>query len=62
MYYINGDHSSSNWIILPSYIRILLYLEDKIKNIVNVFILVQSSKKKPRVDKDNKNDLAELET
>lgn len=62
MYYVNGNHSSSNWIILTSYIRILLCLEDKIKNIFIVFILFQSSKKKLRVDKDNKNDLAELET
>lgn len=61
MYYVYGDHLSSNWIILTSYIRILLYLKDKIKNIFNVFILFQSSKKKLRVDKDNKNDFAEIE-
>lgn len=61
MYYVNRDHLSSNWIILTSYIRILLYLKDKIKNIFNVFILFQSSKEKFRVDKDNKNDFAEIE-
>lgn len=61
MYYVNGDHLSSNWIIITSYIRILLYLKDKIKNIFNVFILFQSSKKKLRVDKDDKNDFAEVE-
>lgn len=61
MYYVNRDHLSSDWIILTSYIRILLYLKDKIKNIFNVFILFQSSKEKLRVDKDNKNDFAEIE-
>lgn len=61
MYYVNRDHLSSDWIILTSYIRILLYLKDKIKNIFNVFILFQSSKEKFRVDKDNKNDFAEIE-